>query len=146
LVAVSVVVPLPDKVTFQLLFIVVGSAKFSFSVQPLGVVVPLLVTDTSIWYDAACSALTAAVQAMPPEPVLEDELLDEDELLELEELLLEDDELELEDELFDDELLELLELLDEELEPLEVPPGSCPQTRVSPSYRAILGASCAVLP
>jgi hypothetical protein len=38
----------PVRVTFQLLVMLVGSAKFSVTVQPLSAVVPLLVTDTSI--------------------------------------------------------------------------------------------------
>jgi hypothetical protein len=43
----------PVRVEFQLLVTFVGSAKFNVTVQLLGVVVPLLVTDTSTWYEAA---------------------------------------------------------------------------------------------
>jgi hypothetical protein len=119
LVAVKVVPEVGDIVTFQLPVIVVVSGKFRVSVQLLGVVVPLLVTETSIWYELACRLVTAAVQVMPVPPlVLEDEL----ELL-LEEPLLEelDEELELLLEELDDELL------DDELELLEPFCGSMRQ-------------------
>jgi hypothetical protein len=87
------------------------SGKISVTFQPLGVVVPLLVTDTSTWKEVPAVFEGFAVQLMLP---LEDELLEEelelDELEELDELLLED---ELEDEEL--ELLELEELLEDEL-------------------------------
>jgi hypothetical protein len=38
----------PVRVEFQLLVMLVGSAKFNVTVQLLSAVVPLLVTDTSI--------------------------------------------------------------------------------------------------
>jgi hypothetical protein len=90
----------PVRVEFQLLVMFVDSAKLSVTVQPVSAVVPLLVTDTSIWYEVAWLLVTVAAQLTPP-LVLE-------ELLELELLL--------EDELLEEELEELLELLDEELE------------------------------
>jgi hypothetical protein len=49
LVAVKVVPEVGDIVTFQLPVMVVVSGKFRVSVQLLGVVVPLLVIETSIW-------------------------------------------------------------------------------------------------
>jgi hypothetical protein len=52
----------PVRVEFQLLVTLVGSAKFSVTVQLLSAVVPLLVTDTSIWYDVAWLLVTVAVQ------------------------------------------------------------------------------------
>jgi hypothetical protein len=51
----------PVRVTFQLLVTFVGSAKFSVTVQLLSAVVPLLVTDTSTWYDDDWLLLTTAV-------------------------------------------------------------------------------------
>ena len=61
LVAVTVVVLPPDKVTFQLPLTFAGSAKPSVTVQPLIAVVPLLVTVTSTWYDVAWLLATVAV-------------------------------------------------------------------------------------
>jgi len=52
----------PVRVTFQLLVTLVGSAKLSVTVQAVSAVVPLLVTDTSTWYDVAWLLLTVAVQ------------------------------------------------------------------------------------
>jgi len=52
----------PVRVVFQLLVTLVGSAKFSVTVQLLSAVVPVLVTDTSTWYDVAWLLLTVAVQ------------------------------------------------------------------------------------
>jgi hypothetical protein len=42
-------VPLPERVTFQLLFTVTFSGKLTVTVQPLTCVAPLLVTVTSTW-------------------------------------------------------------------------------------------------
>src|SRR5688572_5801568 len=92
----------------------VDSAKVIVTVQPLGVVVPLFVTETSIWYEVAWLLETTPLQVIPPELVVDEELeLLEDELELLEEL----EEL---DELLEEELEELL--LEDELEELLVPP------------------------
>jgi hypothetical protein len=40
-------VPLPERVTFQLLFTLTFSGNVTVTVQPLTCVLPLLVTDTS---------------------------------------------------------------------------------------------------
>ena len=97
----------PVRVEFQLPVTLVVSAKFSVTVQVVGVVVPLLWILTSIWYVDVPLLVITGVQVIPP---LEPPLLEEDELLEDEAPLLEED-----------ELLEELELLLEE-ELLEVPP------------------------